>query len=193
MNTVIVSGSHREGSKSSAIAQYIKKSIGSNHETTILDLAEMNIPMWNEGFWDGTAQWDFWDDVAATLKNAEALVLIAPEWAGMVPPALKNFLLLCSGAEIGHKPCLIVSVSASKGGTNPVHELRATGYKNNHICFIPDHIIVRGIDDDKSPEDCLSVERLEHHTNMLFAYAECMKPLRENERVMNPKFKFGES
>lgn len=193
MNTVIISGSHRDGSKSEEVAQIIKKKIGVDHETTILDLATLNIPLWNEGFWDGTEEWGFWDDISKVLTKADALVMVTPEWAGMVPPALKNLLLLCGASELGHKPCLIVGVSASKGGTNPVHELRATGYKNNHICFIPDHLIVRGLSEDKSVEDCLSDERLEFHVNMLLSYAECLKPLRYDNKIMNSKFKFGES
>ncbi|WP_421318389.1 NAD(P)H-dependent oxidoreductase [Aeromonas veronii] len=193
MNIVIISGSHRRYSKSLETSLYIKKTIEDEHDVTIFDLSELHIPLWNEGFWEETDEWLFWKDISSKLSNATAIILVTPEWGGMVPPALKNFLLLCGRDELGHKPGLIVSISASKGGTNPVHELRSTGYKNNHICFIPDHIIIRDLDESKSPQECLSLERLQHHLHMLFSYAISLKEIRKDLRIMSPEFKYGES
>ncbi len=45
-----------------------------------------------------------------------ALFVIAPEWHGMVPAALKNFFLLWAATgELSHKPALPCAVSAAEG------------------------------------------------------------------------------
>ena len=84
-----------------------------------------------------------WDPVSAELKAADALVVVSPEWGGMATPGVKNFLLNCTADEIGHKPALIVTVSASRGGSYPVAELRMSGYKNNRVAWLPEHVIVQ--------------------------------------------------
>jgi hypothetical protein len=72
----------------------------------------------------------------------------------------KNFFLFASSAELGHKPALLVSVSAGISGAYPIaRNSRSSSYKNNHICYIPEHLIVRQVGgvlnsaDAASPED----------------------------------------
>ena len=62
----------------------------------------------------------------------------------MATPHLKNLLLNC-GAEMAHKPALLVSVSAGMGGSYPIAELRMSGNKNSHIWWLPDHLILRDV------------------------------------------------
>ena len=64
----------------------------------------------------------------------------------MVPAALKNFFLLYR-AELVDKLGLIVSVSTGAGGAYPGAELRMSSYKNTHLWYIPEHVIVRGVRD----------------------------------------------
>ena len=61
----------------------------------------------------------------------------------MVPAALKNFFLVCDGNALGHKPALAVGVSVGPGGSYPISELRISSYKNNRMCYLPEHLIVR--------------------------------------------------
>ena len=126
---VVVSGSHRIDSQSRRVADFVRSTLGDEFGATasIVDLAEAAIPFWDEGVWRGDAVWsEAWSPIAARLDEATGIVLVVPEWGGMAPPALKNFLLLCAH-ELAHKPALIVSVSAGDGGTYPVAELRAFG------------------------------------------------------------------
>jgi len=67
--------------------------------------------------------WRLWGPIAKQLKSSDALVVVAPEWSGMVPPGLKNFFLLCGADVLAHKPGLIVTVSAGLGGSYPVNSL----------------------------------------------------------------------
>ncbi|MCB1905163.1 MAG: NAD(P)H-dependent oxidoreductase, partial [Gammaproteobacteria bacterium] len=80
------------------------------------------------------------------LRASDGFVIVSPEWHGQVPSGLKNFFLLCSVRELGHKPALIVTVSSIDGGAYPVAELRMSSYKNNRICYIPEQIIVRKVE-----------------------------------------------
>ena len=79
------------------------------------------------------------------VAEFDELVVMSPEWSGMVPAGLKNFFLLCGADHLAHKPGLIVGVSASLGGSYPIAELRTSSYKNTRLCYIPDHVIVRNV------------------------------------------------
>ncbi|PAR33713.1 NADPH-dependent oxidoreductase, partial [Vibrio metoecus] len=144
MKLTIVSGSQRAHSQSLNVANYLK-SLAETHfeQIDILDLHALDLPFWNEGVWQNSEQWQPWRNVAQGLKQSDAFVFITPEWHGMATPALKNFLLLTTDDELAHKPALLVSVSASINGVYPISELRMTGNKNNHVCFLPDHLIFR--------------------------------------------------
>jgi NAD(P)H-dependent FMN reductase len=126
-------------------------------------------------------------------------VLVSPEWAGMVPPGLKNFLLLCTPADIGHKPALAVTVSSGVGGSYPVTELRTSGYKNNKVCFIPEHVIVRSVEqmfvkkasETLEPRDQEIRARLSYSLKLLREYSQAFKGIRESGVIDNKTFPFG--
>ena len=40
---------------------------------------------------------------------------------------------------------LIVSISSGNGGAYPISELRSSSYKNSHILWIPENIIIRNV------------------------------------------------
>ena len=111
---------------------------------------------------------------------------------------IKNFFLLASTNELGHKPGMIVSVSSGRGGAYPVNELRTSSFKNNHICYIPEHLIIRFVTERlNEPEavdesDAITRERIDYGLNVLGLYAENFKQIRSKSAVWkNDKFKFG--
>ncbi|MGR5288665.1 NADPH-dependent FMN reductase [Vibrio maritimus] len=197
MRLCIISGSQRSQSNSIRVAKEISELEVSNKKfeyISIVDVSEVNLKPWDEGVWDGDPSWSGWFKLRGFLREFDAFIIVTPEWAGMVPPSLKNLLLLCGGEELGHKPCLLVSISTGRGGTNPIHELRATGYKNNHICFIPDHIILRHLD---SNSKCLiskdKFDIFEYHILLLSEYSLALKGLRDKNIVNHDKYKYGMS
>ena len=101
-------------------------------QSDVIALAHVDVPVWAE---DMPSSAGDLPQIKQTLAASDAIVLIVPEWAGMCPSQVKNLLLHLNGAEVGHKPCLIVTVSVGAGGAFPVSEIRMSGYKNNHICF----------------------------------------------------------
>ena len=165
MKLTLVSGSHRQNSQSLKVTKYLEKQAwASGFETTkIIDLAQENLPLWNEGVWQNTPEWQkAWGPLAKELQESDAIAIITPEWSGTATPAIKNFLLLCSSQEVGYKPAVLVGVSASVGGTYPIAELKHSGTKNNHLIYTPEHIIVRNVNqvfESEQPVD-------EHETNL---------------------------
>ncbi len=91
---------------------------------------------------------------------------------------------------------MIVAVSSADGGAYPVAELRMSSYKNNRICYIPEHIIVRNVEkvlnDDpaeNNPEaDSYFRERISWSSGILKGYAEALKTIRESVQVHHDKF-----
>jgi len=199
---VILSGSHRKDPQSFKVAQYLQKRLRDNYQTEseIINLAEVEIPLWDEGVWENTEKWQkVWGPLAEKLKAAEGLITIAPEWAGMVPPGVKNFFLLCTPKEIGHKPNMLVGVSASRGGAYPIAELRSSGYKNNKMLHIPDHLIVRDVNDvmnegeAANDSDTYIRERADWTLGVLLTYMEALTPLRQAnaDLLYKKKYSFG--
>jgi NAD(P)H-dependent FMN reductase len=199
MKIAIVSGSHRADSQSDRVARFIATNGGlSEGEVDIISLSKNPLPLWDEGVWSKDPKWtSAWGPISQRLKGCDALVLVAPEWAGMVPPGLKNFLLLCSAAEVGHKPALIVSVSSGVGGSYPVAELRVSSYKNNRLVYIPEHVIVRNVeemlhgDTPLGDRDELTRARIRYGISILKEYARALRSVRESGAVDHKSFPFG--
>ena len=112
---------------------------------------------------------------------------------------LKNFFLLFGQNELGHKPALIISVSAGDGGAYPVAELRMSSYKNNRLCYIPEHVIVRHVEkvlnDDEKENDARSDgyyrQRITWALSILKQYADALKNVRLSGATETDKFKNG--
>ncbi|ENM5750883.1 NAD(P)H-dependent oxidoreductase [Vibrio mimicus] len=196
MKLTLVSGSQRAHSQSLNVANYLK-SLAEEHfdQIEILDLHELDLPFWNEGVWQNREQWQPWRNVAQGLKQSDAFVFITPEWHGMATPALKNFLLLTTDDELAHKPALLVSVSASVNGVYPISELRMTGNKNNHVCFLPDHLIFRDCEQlitaDHQLTDPQMQARSEYTIALLSAYATALAPVHRDMVNLGKTFRYG--
>ncbi|WP_000779182.1 NADPH-dependent FMN reductase [Vibrio mimicus] len=196
MKLTLVSGSQRAHSQSLNVANYLK-SLAEPHfdQIEILDLHELDLPFWNEGVWQNSEQWQPWRNVAQGLKQSDAFVFITPEWHGMATPALKNFLLLTTDDELAHKPALLVSVSASVNGVYPISELRMTGNKNNHVCFLPDHLIFRDCEQlitaDHQLTDPHMQARSEYTIVLLSAYAAALAPVHRDMVNLGKTFRYG--
>jgi NAD(P)H-dependent FMN reductase len=198
----IIVGSHRPQSQSAKVGHFLRRLFlrnGAGREAFLHDLAESPMPFWDEGVWNGTEQWTrTWEPVSQELAASDGLVLVTPEWGGMATPALKNFLLLCSNGVVRHRPVLLVSVSASRGGAYPIAELRMTSGKNSQLCFIPEHIIVRQaaqvLNDDEAPaneEDAYLRGRLLYSMNMLVEYSRALRLVRASPVMQDQRFRYG--
>jgi NAD(P)H-dependent FMN reductase len=186
----IIIGSHRVKSQSAKVAEFARQLLMNTDGTSqfyTLDLATKNLPLWDEGVWNGAPAWaTSWGPIAEQLRTCDAFIVLAPEYSGMVPAALKNFFLLASKDEIGHKPGLIVAVSSGRGGSYPVAELRMSSYKNTRINWIPEHMIVRNAEQvlngpqSISEEDEFTRSRLGYCLRVLKEYGKALKIVRDS-------------
>jgi NAD(P)H-dependent FMN reductase len=149
---VVLSGSNRAGSQSLKVANHLRQRLTDLNlweASDLIDLATSRLPLWPEQDRD-----QLWPAQQAILAKATALIVISPEWNGMACPALKNFFLYAGISELGHKPALLVGVSAGLGGAYPIAELRASSYKNCRLLYLPEHLIIRNVEsmfNDQAP------------------------------------------
>ncbi len=201
MKYAIISGSHRPQSQSGKVALYIEKQLAildSSASSVILDLGKTPLPLWDEGIWQGDPKiMDVWKPISTELKSCDAAIVIAPEWGGMVPAALKNFFLFAADGCLYHKPGLIVGVSASRNGAYPVAELRVSSYKNTHLQYISEHIIVRQVNDvlneetPQSDDDASLRKRLDYSLSVLAEYAKALQLVRASGVLNRKDYPFG--
>lgn len=196
LNIALIAGSSRSGSQSAKVARFLRQrlielGLTRHEQSSLLDLGERGLPLW-PGEDNG-----LWSEYQQQLATADALVVIAPEWNGMACPAVKNFFLYASKAELAHKPALLVGVSSGIGGAYPISELRASGYKNCRIAYLPEHLIVRQVEAvmNEGPaagDDDLRIRaRADYALDILGKYAEALKPVRAAIDLSNPAFTNG--
>ena len=188
MKISIISASHRINSQSKKISVFIQGNlfkITSKLDTDILDLADAGLPLWSPEKKDGKGIWgENWNSISSNLIESDGFVLVVPEYGGMATPAAKNIFLLCGNGELAHKPGLIVSISSGTGGAYPISELRSSSYKNTHIMWIPENIIIRNVEEfnpgahGKNIPDWLD-NRIDYVLKLFLTYASSMKPIRE--------------
>ncbi len=193
MKISIISASHRINSESKKISDFLKNNLSNlnnNLDIFSLDLAKSLLPLWSPDKKNGEGVWgETWISISKNLASSDGFILVVPEYGGMATPASKNIFLLCGNGEFSHKPGLIVSVSNGNGGAYPIAELRSSSYKNTHIMWIPENIIIRNVEEfnpgshGRNIPDWLD-DRIDYVLNLLLAYASNMKPLR---KIINRK------
>ncbi|MGH1403855.1 MAG: NADPH-dependent FMN reductase [Alphaproteobacteria bacterium] len=202
MNFVIISGSHQAGSQSLKVSKWLSDYLVSKgYGADIIDLGGDPLPLWTSDAWKADSELaTHISPYLQKVENADGLILVAPEWAGMAPAALKNFLLYIGSKHAAHKPAMIVGVSSGRGGTYPISELRMSGYKNNRLVYIPDHLIVQDVNqvmndpdlENGSKADLYIKNRSAHSLDVLAAYAKAMTAMREGEEALiHKEYPFG--
>jgi NAD(P)H-dependent FMN reductase len=201
MKFAIISGSHRVNSQSGKVGRFLAERLSSlnpEYQTYLLDLGKTPLPLWDEGIWSGDPRiLDVWKPVSKEIATCDAAIVIAPEWSGMVPAALKNFFLLASDGCLYHKPGLIVGVSSSRNGAYPVAELRMSSYKNTHLQYISEHVIVRFVEamlngpEAESEDDTSLRKRIDYSLAVLAEYGKALKGVRDSGVLKKKEFPFG--
>ena len=145
MKLSIISTSHQKNSQSKRVSEIFKNLIlelDNKIECFNLDMFENKIPLWTSeksivlSFWDNDL-----DKISAHLKASDGFIFVVPEYGGMASPSAKNFFLIFNSGELFHSS-LIVSISSGNGGAYPISELRSSSYKNTHVLWIPENIII---------------------------------------------------
>lgn len=196
LNIAIVAGSSRNNSQSGKVARFLRQrliqlDLTSDSQSHVLDLGILPLPLWPA---EDTGPWGFYSQ---QLEAADAVIIVAPEWNGMACPAIKNFFIYASKTELAHKPGLLVGVSSGIGGGSPISELRASSYKNCRICYLPEHLIVRHVEQmlnmpqAQSEDDQRLRARIDYDLDILAKYAHALKPVRATIDMAQPAFTNG--
>ena len=188
MKISIISSSHRINSQSKKISSLIQDNlleIDPQLDTKILDLADAGLPLWSPEKKDGKGIWgETWRSISSNLDASDGFILVVPEYGGMATPAAKNIFLLCGNGEFSHKPGLIVSISSGNGGAYPISELRSSSYKNTHIMWIPENIIIRNVEEFNPGKHGKNIpewldNRIDYVLKLFLTYASIMQPIKE--------------
>ena len=187
MKITIISASHRKNSQSKKVSVFLGENLRKiklSLDLFLLDLNEFSLPLWSSEKKDGKGVWGkTWKKISKHLSESDGFILVVPEYGGMATPAAKNIFLLCGDGELSHKPGLIVSVSSGNGGAYPISELRSSSYKNTHIMWIPENIIIRNVEEFNPDSHGQNIpdwldDRINYVLNLFLAYVFNMKPLR---------------
>ncbi len=200
MNCTIVSGSPRKEAQTLKVARFTQRFLETHHPESRAELVSLSgnpLPLWDEDA--GGPPEKLWKPIAEKLRASDALVVVTPEWNGMTPPGLRNFLHFCGADLVAHRPAAIIAVSAGTGGAYPVAELRMAGYKNNRLCYLPEHLIVRdakNVFNTDTPEpgnksDAYLHRRLAYLLRLLEAYAHALQKVRESGIIDHESFPNG--
>ncbi|MDD5036016.1 MAG: NAD(P)H-dependent oxidoreductase [Methylococcaceae bacterium] len=201
MKFAIISGSHRPQAQSGKVARFIAARLSilqPQSSRYVLELGKTPLPLWEEGIWSNDPKIvDVWNPVASELAGSDAAIIVAPEWSGMVPAALKNLFLYASDGSLYHKPGLIVGVSAARNGAYPIAELRVSSYKNTHIQYISEQVIIRHVgevlngEEPESDDDAYLRKRLDYSLSVLVEYAKALKQVRASGVLNRKEFPYG--
>ena len=202
MKITVISGSHRREAQSLKVARFAQRTLedGICEETALLSLADNPLPLWDTGVWEGEERWTtLLAPLREELASSDAFVVVTPEWHGQVPAGLKNFFLLFGKNELGHKPALIIAVSSGAGGAYPVAELRMSSYKNSRLCYIPEQVIVRHVEqvlnedgaDNDDVSDSYYRARIPWALNILREYAAALRQVRASGATRTETFNNG--
>ncbi|MBM14139.1 MAG: NADPH-dependent oxidoreductase [Halieaceae bacterium] len=202
MKIGIVTGSHRKDSQSAKVGRFLSAQLDARDgvATWVLDLGRSPLPLWDEDIWSQGSQWSAIPDLKTALDQSDGFVVIAPEWHGMVPAALKNFFLLWAATgELSHKPALPCAVSAGEGGAYVISELRMSSYKNNRLCWLPEQLIARDVkaicNEDSTQNDTPNhdafAERSRYALDLLLAYAAALRSVRNSGLIDHDTFMNG--
>lgn len=184
MNVAIISGSARPNSQTIRVAAWIERQlVGLGHEAVTIDLSQAFVPEDASSLFDeDSPETKQFLPIKQLLNEAEAVVIVSPEWAGMPPGKLVTFFQ-CVGDSLAHKPALMVSDSATRfGGAYPSEILRGHAGKNTRILWLPEYVIIRRVEeamqDDPVDDDAYIQTRLANALGLLEIYARAIAPVR---------------
>ena len=121
MKVQIIIGSTRPNRVGPQIAKWVSENIPtkSTVEYEIVDIADFNLPMFNEPAHPATGQYEFeytrvWSE---KIKEASGYILVTPEYNAGYPASLKNAMDYLYH-EWSNKPVMIVSYGVGGGPTS---------------------------------------------------------------------------
>ncbi|WP_297459631.1 NAD(P)H-dependent oxidoreductase [Thermococcus sp.] len=178
MKVKIILGTAREGRKSERVARYLtRRAEELGWEAELIDVRDYLLCY--------THRWKVTPEIEryrAKILEADALVIVAPEYNGSYPGELK-ILLDTIYDEYEALPVGITTVSIVTGGTRLLMELRAAAV--NYRMLPVGQVLFYNVDEVFEGEELGEEkyqERVERLFNTLEKYAKALKPIRDEVR-----------
>ncbi len=130
MNISILSGSARAQNNTIRVGKAIALRLQqSGHTATLVDFIQYDIPLMNQGGIDETNLTPFQQELANSMRAADAVLIITPEYNWSTTPEILNFLHRMSDRRFkdlfDQKVFATVGVSTGKGGKAPALHLHS--------------------------------------------------------------------
>jgi|SRR5690554_2389114 len=125
MKIVILAGSVRRNRKSINVCLHLEEQLSNlGIKVDLIDMAENPLPIYDEPEEEHPDVMEQSQNISVRLENADAMILVTPEYNGSFSGVLKNTLDYF-WAEFARKPIGIAAVSAGKmGGINASTQLQ---------------------------------------------------------------------
>lgn len=128
MNYCIISGSARANNNTIRVAKAIAKQVETfGHRVTLVDFVGYDIPLINQGEINPEGFTQFQNQLAQGMANANAIVIITPEYNWSTTPEILNWLHRFGEKRFANlfqnKVFATVGVSTGKGGKAPALHL----------------------------------------------------------------------
>ncbi len=118
------SGANRE-----LAAVFVSTATAKGHDAAVVDLAEMNLPMFTVARSKDPDETPDISDLVTSMTQADAWIVIAPEYNGSIPPTLNNaiawlsmdwqsFRTMCTGKPVG------LATHSGGGGAHVIMAMR---------------------------------------------------------------------
>ncbi|WP_270573251.1 NADPH-dependent FMN reductase [Bacillus glycinifermentans] len=141
MNITVISGTARKKGRTKIAASYIAAA----YQARLIVLSEFSLPIFNGE--DDQFQLENVQTLRTSVKEADAVVLLSPEYHSGMSGALKNALDFLSSEQFASKPVAIFACAGGgKGGINALANMRIVArgvYANvipNQLVLDPIHI-----------------------------------------------------
>lgn len=181
----IISSSVRIGRQSHRVAQYFFNYITENQLATaeILDLKAFNFPISEERLSRLTEPSESIKLFAEKIKNANAVIVVTPEYNHSIPASLKNAIDLLYD-EWFRKPIGLATVSAgSFGGLNVLTQLQTIFLRVKAVpspAIFPVPTVAKNFDENGAPADPATTDkRAAAFVRELLWFAEASRRMRD--------------
>lgn len=130
MNIAIISGSARANNNTLRVGKALRhRMLGLGHEVSLVDFQQYDIPLTNQGKVGYDQFTPFQHELAAAMKEAQAIIIITPEYNWSTTPEILNFLHRFGDRQFKelfeHKVFATVGVSTGRGGKAPALHINA--------------------------------------------------------------------
>ena len=186
---VAFAGSLRTGSYNKKLAHFAADAArAAGAEVTLVDLRELNLPVFDQDIEDSTGLPDGAKKFKALLRESDGFIIAAPEYNSSITAALKNAIDWASRAETDDEPDLIAFrgktaalCSASPGALGGLRGLVTVRsiLGNLGVCVVPDQVSIpkayEAFDDNGQLKDERQAKKITALVNSLVEFTRKLK------------------